>query len=142
MQANAEICTNCSERIGRLESAHLWEQNGVCFRCYEKLSSISKATKALHAATEKPEYRALGLNSRSMALFVFVIGLVFSPLLIGIPLIVWGAVADYMIHKQEKQFDPPKNNLQVMNSIAKPVVKLPSDHPKVKSLNFPEEPRA
>jgi hypothetical protein len=35
-----------------------------------------------------------------------VVGLVLSPVVVGIPLIVWGAIADHMLHKHHKATAP------------------------------------
>ncbi len=48
------------------------------------------------------EYRALGLNSRGMAWALALIGLLLTPAIIGVPLLIWGAVADRMLYKHEK----------------------------------------
>ena len=59
------------------------------------------------------EYRALGLNSRGVAMIIAAVGLLFSPVIIGIPLLIWGAVADHMLAKHDKEmkkrYRPGKN---------------------------------
>lgn len=37
-----EHCANCDEAIGRLEPAHLWNDQVVCARCYRKLNGTAQ----------------------------------------------------------------------------------------------------
>jgi hypothetical protein len=48
------------------------------------------------------EYRALGLDSRGAAWAIAIVGLLFSPVIVGIPLVIWGLVADSMLVKHQK----------------------------------------
>ena len=34
-----ESCSNCGDKIGRLETPHLWKQHIVCENCYDRLSA-------------------------------------------------------------------------------------------------------
>ncbi len=47
-------------------------------------------------------YKALGLESRGVGWMLIVIGLILSPIIIGIPLIVWGGVSVHMLKAHEK----------------------------------------
>jgi hypothetical protein len=55
----------------------------------------------LPIAQPEMEYRALGLSSRKTAFWVVIIGLFLSPALVGIPMVVWGAIADHMIYNHQ-----------------------------------------
>lgn len=81
------------------------------------------------------EYRALGLNSRGMALTVFVIGLLFSPVIVGIPLLVWGMVADHMLVKHKKTMGQPAMPSQRDAKQYREYMRLKAQH----GLDQPEE---
>lgn len=49
-----------------------------------------------------PSYRALGLESRKVAWGIAIVGLITTPVLVGLPLLVWGVVADVMLAKHRK----------------------------------------
>jgi Na+/glutamate symporter len=58
------------------------------------------------ARKDTQEYRALGLNSRGVAITIAIVGLFLSPALIGIPLAIWGFAADHMLHQHQKEHGP------------------------------------
>jgi predicted RNA-binding Zn-ribbon protein involved in translation (DUF1610 family) len=41
-----ESCSNCGDKIGKLETPHLWQEHVVCERCHDKLSE-SAARKSV-----------------------------------------------------------------------------------------------
>jgi hypothetical protein len=41
--SNPDACSNCGEKIGRLETPHLWNQHIVCARCRRKLEESTGA---------------------------------------------------------------------------------------------------
>jgi hypothetical protein len=45
---------------------------------------------------------ALGLRTRGQAIAVFVLGL-FTPYFIGVPLIIWGVLAEWMMMQERKR---------------------------------------
>jgi len=81
-----------------------------------------------------PEYRALGLSSRRMALGIAIVGLITSPAIIGIPLLIWGAVAEYMLVKHDRNSG--------INPTNDPHMAMPSKIlPRATRLNFPDSDR-
>ena len=50
-----------------------------------------------------PAISALGLNSRGLAWTIALVGGLLSPVVVGIPLLVWGLAADHMIVKEQKR---------------------------------------
>jgi hypothetical protein len=110
MSAGLETCANCGRTIGKLETPHVHNEHVVCAECHGRLGGAMHAPGAQGAPVaavqrEAGEYRALGLNSRGAAWGIAIVGLLLSPLIIGIPLLVWGAVADSMIVKHQKAAD-------------------------------------
>jgi hypothetical protein len=49
-----EHCANCDEAIGRLEPAHLWDDQVVCARCYRKLKGAASPAPEPNTATPAP----------------------------------------------------------------------------------------
>lgn len=101
-------CENCGRRIGKLETPHVYQDHAVCAGCYALLTGpgARTVTSSPAPASAAVPYRALGLESRGMCLGIVLVGLLLSPLVVGIPLIVWGAVADWMLHKHRKAIQP------------------------------------
>lgn len=111
-----EICENCGRKIGALETPHLFKGHVVCEECRDRLKpTIDYATPAALSPPPPPlpplamqptPYRALGLETRGAAWGIAIVGLFLSPVLVGIPLAVWGFVADSMLAKHQASAHP------------------------------------
>ena len=56
MTDKTETCANCGATIGRLETAHLWQEQVVCGKCIERLLDAPTAkVKELHEQLAKTE---------------------------------------------------------------------------------------
>jgi predicted amidophosphoribosyltransferase len=58
-QGDIEICSNCDDKIGRLETPQIWNGRVVCRRCYDKLSTP--------AAVQNPATRPQHLGDKAGA---------------------------------------------------------------------------
>lgn len=83
-------CENCGRQIGKFETIEKWQTHPVCAPCYMRL------------ATPVSPIKALGLTSLTQAIFVLVTGVLTIPLLVGVPLAVWGILAILQILEQKK----------------------------------------
>lgn len=96
-------CENCDRVIGKLESMQQFSGHNVCLSCYSVLVGQSSETRFVVQGVHQPTpYRALGLETRGTARALFIVGLLLSPAIIGIPLIIWACVADSMLAKHER----------------------------------------
>jgi hypothetical protein len=93
-------CENCGRMIGKLETPQLHDNHVVCEQCRARLST---AVRPPPLGVPPTEYRALGLNSRKVAWTLAIAGLILTPALFGIPLLIWGATAEWMLVKHQKQ---------------------------------------
>ena len=50
-----ESCSNCGEKIGRLETPHIWNQFVVCARCRQKLEADSMLAGQSRASGPTPK---------------------------------------------------------------------------------------
>lgn len=108
-----KTCANCDRPIGKLEPEKRFRGELVCGDCFAKLTS---STTPAHS-----EFRALGLSSRKVAWGIALVGMFGAVFIWGIPLIIWGIVADYMIAKhqkmtrQSKETDAIRSRVKSMN---------------------------
>lgn len=85
-----DTCENCGRVFGKLETRQLLGDHVVCIDCIDRLRPRD---------TEPLPYRALGLETRGAAWMIAIIGFCLSPAIIGIPLAIWGVVADSMLRR-------------------------------------------
>lgn len=85
-------CGNCGRPIGRLEQPRFFARRRVCADCYQRLVS----------AEIDGGFSAYGISSRGTAWVVALVGLFLTPAGIGVPLFIWGVMAERKLLKHAK----------------------------------------
>lgn len=98
-QAIMKLCGNCGREIGGREEYAIINSQPICRACHMPAAAGS-ATSPRDAG---PPFKALGLTSLGQAWVVLLVGLLFSPAVVGIPMVAWGAIARSQILQERKR---------------------------------------
>lgn len=106
--APPETCANCGERIGRLETPHVWGDEVVCGGCFGKLKRQQPASDP---ATRLPPQPAGYSPLAILAMFVVLGGIGAGGMMIFVR---WRAVEDQNAEtERQKRFQDTVNEIQL-----------------------------